>query len=183
MIPLVQTNSPLGEAIIAAQTLAAPWFAVRVHSRAETLAEAGLRAKKYETFLPTYTDCRFYSDRIKKIEAPLFAGYIFCRLDPVAPLPVLTTQGVSYIVSAGRKPCAIDDCEIEAVRRATSSGCSAKPWPYLREGQRVRVRHGAMAGVEGIFLRAKGAGVLVLSVHLLQRSVSIEMDRTWVRPV
>ncbi len=173
MIPLAQNTPPNSE----------PWFAVRVRSHGETLADAGLRAKNFETFLPTYRECRCYSDRIKKIDAPLFAGYVFCRLDPDAPLPVLTTQGVSYIVSAGRKPCPIEESEIEALQRAASSGCATKPWAYLREGQRVRVQRGAMSGVEGILLREKGADVLVLSIHLLQRSVSIEIDRSWVRPV
>ena len=183
MIPFEKTNLTLPKDLAAAAPAAAPWFAVRVRAHAETIADAGLRAKHFETFLPTYKECRFYSDRIKKIDAPLFAGYVFCRLDPEVPLPVLTTQGVSYIVSAGRKPCPIENSEIAALQRAASSGCTAKPWPYLHEGQRVRVQRGAMTGVEGILLREKGAEVLILSVNLLQRSVSIEIDRSWVRPV
>jgi transcription antitermination factor NusG len=53
--------------------------------------------------------------------------------------------------------------------------------PYLREGQRVRITQGPLAGVEGILLQTKlQKGLLVLSIDLLQRSVAVEVDCTAV---
>jgi len=55
------------------------------------------------------------------------------------------------------------------------------PHPYLREGQRARIRRGPLADVEGILVRTKpNKGLLVLSVNLFQRSVAVEVDCTWV---
>jgi hypothetical protein len=57
------------------------------------------------------------------------------------------------------------------------------PWPFLRIGQTVLIERGPLAGVEGILQEVKGKYRIVVSINLLQRSVSSEIDRSWVRPV
>ncbi len=52
------------------------------------------------------------------------------------------------------------------------AGCTAKPWPYLKAGDKVRVGFGSLTGVEGLMIQEKGEDRLVLSISLLQRSVS-----------
>lgn len=159
-----------------------PWFALKVRARGEGLVDDALRRKSYETFLPTYRECRQYSDRIRTVEAALFPGYLFCRFDAEHRVPVLATAGVYDLVRFGDKPAAIDENEIIALQRFAISGLAAKPWPYLRAGDKVRVEFGSMAGVDGLLIKEKGADRLILSITLLQRSVSVEIDRTWIRP-
>ena len=75
----------------------------------------------------------------------------------------------------------IPDREIEAVQKVLAAGRPALPHPYLREGQRVRITRGALAGLEGILVEVRpNKGLLVLSVGLLQRSVAVEVDCTLV---
>src|SRR5690348_14924711 len=116
---------------MSAQIQTHPWYAVRVRSKFEVLASAGLSGKGYEPFLPLYKTRRRWSDRIKEMELPLFPGYVFCRFDAGTRLPVLTTPGVMSVVGYGREPVIIDDAEIEAVRAIIASGLPAIPWPYL----------------------------------------------------
>jgi transcription antitermination factor NusG len=160
-----------------------PWYAVKVRTKGESLVGTLLQRKEYEVFLPTYQESRKYSDRIKKVDAPLFPGYLFCRLDAAHRLPILTTPGVDYILGNNGEPEPLPEEEIEAIQRVLRSGASARPWPFLKTGSRVRVEIGAFAGVEGILLTERGADRLVLSISLLQRSVSVEIDRTWIRPL
>jgi hypothetical protein len=40
-----------------------------------------------------------------------------------------------------------------------------------------------MTGLEGILVRVKESFRLVVSVTLLQRSVAVEIDRDWIRPL
>jgi transcription antitermination factor NusG len=69
------------------------------------------------------------------------------------------------------------------VQVAAASQCPVLPYPYLREGQRARITGGPLAGVEGILVESRpDQGVLVLSVHLLQRSVAMSVDATTVAP-
>jgi transcription antitermination factor NusG len=160
-----------------------PWYALKVRTRGESLVGTILQRKDYEIFLPTYQESRKYSDRIKKVDAPLFPGYLFCRLDVLNRLPILTTPGVDYILGTNGEPEPLPEQEIGAIQRVVNSGAAARPWPFLKAGSRVRVEHGAFTGVEGILLTERGADRLVLSIALLQRSVSVEIDRTWIRPL
>ncbi len=164
------------------QTSQLPWFALKVRARSEALVGDLLQRKAYSTFVPTYQECRQYSDRIRKLDSPLFPGYLFCRLDPERRLPVLTTPGVEYILGNERIPEPVPDVEVEVLLKLADSGANARPWPYLRCGQTVQIRYGAFAGVEGLVVQEKGSDRLVLSVTLLQRSVAVEMERSWIRP-
>jgi transcription antitermination factor NusG len=159
-----------------------PWFAVQVRARAEPLVAEILRGKDYECLLPTYPERRKYSDRVKTVETALFPGYVFCRFDPLLRLPILTTPGVACVVSFGRAPQPVAEAEIEAIQQIMQSGVLAKPWPYLKAGQRVRIDHGSLAGIEGLLVQERGKDRLIVSVHLLQRSVSVEIDRDSIRP-
>jgi len=158
------------------------WFAIQARQRYEKLVATALRNRGYEEFLPLYKCRRRWADRLKEVELPLFPGYLFCRLDPLYRLPVLTTPGVGHIVGIGRMPVPIDDREVAAIRAIVDSQLSAQPWPYLREGQQVRIEAGPLSGVEGIFLRNKGRHRMVVSVTLLQRSVAVEVEPDWVLP-
>jgi transcription antitermination factor NusG len=161
-----------------------PWFAIRARPRWEKLVQQALEGKGYEAFLPLYTSRRRWSDRIKELELPLFAGYLFCRLDlEERRLPVLTTPGVRGIVGIAKTPAPIPDLEIEAVRAIAGSGLAAQPWPFLRVGQSVRIRGGSLDGIEGVLVSSKKHHRLVVSVGLLQRSVAVEVDQAWVEAV
>jgi len=160
-----------------------PWFAVRVSSNHEKIAAQVLDQKYYETFSPLYKVRRRWSDRFKIIEAPLFPGYIFCRIDLEHRLPVLTTPGVVQIVGFGMRPAPVEESEIAALQTIVNSDLPLKPWPYLRQGQTIRIEYGPLSGVEGILLKFKNQNRLVASVSLLQRSVAVELDGDWVLPV
>lgn len=160
-----------------------PWYALRVRSRSEASVAAYLRNQGLEAFLPTYEDTRRWSDRLRRVELPLFPGYLFCRFDPLERLPILKAPGVIHVVGVGRQPVPVDDAEIAAVQMIVRSGLPRQPWPYLQVGQRVRVESGALSGLEGVLLSLKGEHRVVVSVTLLQRSVSLEIERSWARPI
>ncbi len=160
-----------------------PWYGLQVRPRFEKAVSYVLRGKGYEEFLPLYRTNNRWSDRTKTVELPLFPGYLFCRLDVNRRLPVLTTPGVTSIIGCGKKPVPVDPDQVEAVFRLAKSGVPVLPWPYLREGQRVRINRGAMKDVEGLLISIKKQYRLVLSVTLLQRSVSVEIDRDAITPM
>lgn len=159
------------------------WFALNTRFRYEDYVAKQLSAKGYEILLPIYRSRRRWSDRMKNVELPLFPGYLFCRFDANDRLPILTTPGMIQVVGFGRTPVPVEDAEISAIQRAISSDLTREPWPYLQIGERVRVERGAMQGVEGILLSVKGGHRLVLSITLLQRSVAVEVNSSWVAPV
>ena len=159
------------------------WFAVRVKSNFERLTALHLGQRGYDSFLPTYTTRTRWSDRLKNIVRPLFPGYVFCGFDPAFRLPILTTPGVVQIVGIGKEPVPVDNAELESVWKALQSGLAVHPWPFLQLGERVVVEHGPLVGIEGKVIQFKSSYRLVVSIHLLQRSVAAEIERAWIRPV
>jgi transcription antitermination factor NusG len=165
------------------ENLCNPWYAVRVKSRHENTVASHLLGRGYQAFLPLYKSRNRWSDRFKEVELPLFPGYVFCRFNPLNRLPVLTIPGVVYVVGAGRTLLPIDETEIAAIQTAVKSGLPSQPWPFLQIGHRVRIEHGPLSGVEGILLGFRGNQRLVLSITLLQRSVAVQVDSSWVRAI
>jgi transcription antitermination factor NusG len=159
------------------------WYALHVKPRFEKYVTGQLSVKGYETFMPSYVSKRQWSDRVKTLSLPLFPGYVFCRFELHTRLPILVTPGVMAVVGVGKAPVAIEDHEILAIQRVIDSGLPTQRWPYLNCGERVRVEAGPLEGLTGIVVRMKGSDRLIVSVSLLMRSVSVEIDRKDVKPL
>lgn len=159
------------------------WYALYVRSRHEKVVESGLRGKGYSAFSPFYRTKRKRVDRIAEIDVALFPGYVFCHFDSNKRLPILMTPGIVRIVGPGNRPEPVDDTEIASIRTVALSGRPVQPWPFLRSGQRIRLQAGPLMGAEGIFLRVKDEYHLVVSITLLQRAVSVVIEKDAVAPL
>ena len=153
------------------------WYALHVRPRFEKCVTTQLEWKGYEVYIPTYTSKRKWSDRVKTLSLPLFPGYVFCHFDVHARLPVVMTPGVMAVLGAGKHPAPVDEIELSGIRHITASQLQAQPHPYLAAGEAVRVESGPLQGLVGIILRTKGSYRLVVSLSLLMRSVSVEIDK------
>jgi transcription antitermination factor NusG len=159
------------------------WYALFVRSRHEKTVENSLKSKRYNVFSPSYRTKRKRVDRIAEIEVALFPGYVFCQFDPSKRLPILMTPGVVGVVGRGNRPDPVEDTEIDSIRTVALAGRSVQPWPFLRLGQRIRMQSGPLTGIEGIFLRIQDENHLIVSVTLLQRAVSVVIEKDSVSPV
>jgi transcription termination/antitermination protein NusG len=159
------------------------WFAVCTRHQHEKTAARILEYKEFEVFLPLYKARHRWKDRIKEVSLPLFPGYLFVRDGFKRWLAILTTPGVTSIVSCERQPAAIPFSEIEGVKRVVESTLRVEPHPFLKAGDWVRVKYGPIAGVEGILLRKKNVARLVLSVEILGKSAAVEVDATDVERI
>jgi transcription antitermination factor NusG len=156
------------------------WYALAVKPQHEFRVFQGLKGLgEIEGFLPTWKDKRIWSDRVKILDAPLFPGYVFARFEyPARRVPVLRVAGVRSIVGLGHAPAPLAEDEIRTIRTLVSSAFPVRPWPFLRAGHRVRIAHGPLSGVQGVILEQKDEWRMVVSVELLQRSVSVVLDRS-----
>ena len=168
-----------GSAVIASQRLA--WYALKVRTGGESSAVAALQNRGLDPYNPTYKERRRYSDRMKVVETSIFPGYIFCHFDVNKKLPIISSPGVEYIVGVGGTPAPIAEMEMSNVRRVVAAGASASG-PLVR-GQRVRVSHGSLEGVEGVLVRDARGAHLVASIDLLNRSAWLHIDEDQIRLV
>lgn len=152
------------------------WYAAYTCAHHEKHVARQLEEKNINCFLPLYRSVRRWKDRRKELDLPLFPGYVFVQAAPEERLRVLQTSSVVRFVSFRGQPAALDDGEVEGLRNGVANGMKVEPCPFLKVGQRVRVKHGPLAGVEGILVRKKDNLRLVLSIDLLMRSVAVEVQ-------
>lgn len=154
------------------------WYALQTRARHERIVAERLATRGVQTFLPTATEVHRWSDRKKKVEVPLFSCYLFARLGPtkVDRLRVLCVEGVFSFVGRKGEGLPIPDEQIEAVRALVDSQLPCSSHPFLKIGQRVRIRSGSLDGLEGILVSRNGDSTLVISVDAIQRSLSVRVD-------
>jgi transcription antitermination factor NusG len=152
------------------------WCVAYTSANHEKRVAEQLVQRSVEHFLPTYESARRWKDRRTKLRLPLFPGYVFVCLSRFDRIKVLQVPGVACLVGFNGQPAVVADQEIEALRSSTASHLGLQPHPYLKVGHRVRILRGILAGVEGILVRKKNALRVVLSIDLIMRSVSVEVD-------
>ena len=159
------------------------WYAIQTRPRHEKKVCAEVQEKRIESYLPLLTQVHRWSDRNKLVQVPLFPGYVFihAHLDAWVRLSILRVWGALNFVGAQCEPVAIPDSEIEAVQTLLRTQISLTPFPFLRVGQRVRVRGGVLDGMEGILV-TNDKRHLVVSVEGIQRSLSISIEGYDVEP-
>jgi transcription antitermination factor NusG len=152
------------------------WYALYTRHQHEKTVAHILTNKGFETLLPLYAVARRWKDRTKVLFLPLFPCYVFLSGGLERRLDIMTTPGIHALVSNAGQPAAIPPVEIDAIRRAVESGSRVEPHPLLKCGDWVSVKCGPLAGIEGILVRKKNLYRLVLSVEMLGKAVSVEVD-------
>lgn len=154
------------------------WYATYVKSRHEFIAFEELKRKGISAFLPAVTKMRQWKDRKKAVSFPLFPGYLFVNVKPLAAdfLGVLKTRGVvSLISSESGVPSAIPEYEIESLRIMLESGAELDIYPGIREGADVLVRRGPFRGAQGVVVKKENQYILLVNIKILGRSVGVKV--------
>jgi len=155
------------------------WYAVMTRARHEKAVEYRLRDRGVTTFLPTVTEIHRWKDRKKEVELPLFGCYLFVKVMPTNEdrQRVLSTDSVLGLIGNTQGlGTAIPDEQIDAVRILVTHKLPWSSHPFLKIGQRVRIRSGALEGIEGILQARKGDRKLIISVDAMQRSLAIQVE-------
>jgi transcription antitermination factor NusG len=161
------------------------WYAVHTRARHEKTVAERLQEQGVTSFLPLVKETHRWSDRKKVVELPLFSCYVFARMAPgnQQRVQVCRTDGVLQVVGMRGEGIPIPDEQIEAVRALLGEQLPWSTHPFLKIGQRVRIRDGALNGVEGILLSRNGDRTLVVSVDAIQRSIAVRIEGYRVEPI
>ena len=152
------------------------WRALYTRHRHEKSVARALTAKGFTVFLPLYLAPRRWKDRTKVVSFPLFSCYVFINGGLDRHFDIVTTAGVHGFVCCGGFPAVIPLQEIDGIRRVIERSVKIEPHPFMKCGDRVRVKAGPLEGIEGILARKKKFSRLVLTVELLGKSAAVEVD-------
>jgi len=162
------------------------WYCVHTRSRHEGVVYQRLVDKQIQAFLPKMEVWSKRKDRRKKIQKALFPGYLFVyeMMNPQHGLEILKTPGVVKILGNEVGPMPVPETQIESIKKLLDGKAAVSPFPYLKEGQLVRIVDGPLRGCEGFLVKIKEQKEkLVISIDLLQRSVSVEIESASIEPV
>ncbi len=152
------------------------WYAVYTMVRHEKKVNDSLAEKNIETFLPLREVLSKWKDRKKRVRIPLFPGYLFINIPLQDRWNVLNTSGVVKILGVNGNPVPVSLEQIEAVRRVLESKVEYDCYTYFTQGREVVVVNGVLEGVRGRILERRGNYRLIISVDIIKRSISVEVD-------
>ena len=157
------------------------WYAIYVRSRQEKKVHQLLLEKGVESSLPLIKTTRKWSDRKKKVEIPLFRGYVFVNIYiKKDKLNILQTDGVVKFIGIRNEPSRIPDEEIHWVHMMVEKSDTVQSEAEIPVGQKVRVTCGPFKGVEGVAMRAGNQSRLVIVIETIMHSVSVEINPNYL---
>ncbi|HEY1659545.1 MAG TPA: UpxY family transcription antiterminator [Candidatus Sulfotelmatobacter sp.] len=161
------------------------WYSLHTRPRHEKMVAQRLQDRGVTTYLPLITEVHRWSDRKKSVQLPLFSCYVFAKFAPnrTERLRVLRVDGVFGLVGAHGEGSPIPDDQIESVRNLVEGEIPWSCHPFLKIGQRVRIRSGALDGLEGLLVSRNGDRTLVISIDAIQRSLAVRVEGYEVEPV
>ena len=153
----------------------APWHVLHVRSNYEKRVAQHLVVRSVEHYLPLYRERVKWTDRTAVTERPLFSGYVFARFVPDARITVISTPGV--VRSLGDdEGCLVSCAELDRIREGLSSGLLLRPHACASVGQRVRVRNGIFAGVEGVVTEFRQQCKVIIALAAVRQCFSLELE-------
>ncbi len=163
-----------------------PWYALYVHSRAEKKVYAQLTDMGLETYLPLITKMRKWSDRMKKVEEPLFKSYVFVRADEKMHYEIVSIPNVMKFVRFGGKAVVVPENQINAIKKYCDDFEEDEQQLQeheLHEGQLVRITSGQMMGLMGRLAPINNKKRLIVFIESVGHYLPINISRTKIEPV
>jgi hypothetical protein len=124
---------------------------------------------------------RQWKDRRRKLELPLFPGYVFVRLPFTERAKAISTPQVVCLVGGKTSPSAVSDEEIAWIKLGLEHG-RAEPYQYLNVGERVVISSGALSGLEGLLLKIRNSTRVAVALDSIARAFVVEIDACCVKP-
>ena len=157
------------------------WWAVYTKARQEKAFARQLVSMDVPFYLPLVPKDNLIRGRKVQSHIPLFGGYVFLFGSHEERVKGLTTNRVATVLSvADQNQLTHDLLQVSSLIEVNAPLTLEK---RLTSGDPVRVKTGAMQGLEGIVVERRGQTKLLVSVRMLQQGVSVAIDDFVVEPL
>jgi len=158
------------------------WYALYTRPRFEKKVDKELRDLQIETFLPLKTVTKFWSDRKKRVEEPVFPSYVFVHANAKERHDAFQPQGVVRIVSFNGQPARIPQHQIEAVRRILAAGFDPVVTHSFSPGDPVEIIAGPLIGLRGYVRTYRGNNHFTVLVDGIRLALLVHIDAAYLKP-
>lgn len=159
------------------------WYVVYTRPKFEKKVLQETTLQHIECYLPVKQELRQWSDRVKRLQSPMFPNYLFVKIDIHDKVKVLRMDGVIHFVGFDGQPVAVSEDEIEKIRRIEGGSNTLTTEYYYCTGDKVRVKQGAFSGMEGILLRKSNQVRFVIKLPVISQAVSVEIESSCIERI
>lgn len=154
------------------------WVVIMTKPKMETEAKVHLERQGFVVYLPIWIDLKRRSDGWKKVQSPMFPGYLFAKIvnKEQSISPIRSTRGVSQLVCFGTEPARASDSLVQEVRRLetvrNADGDQLKPF---KPGDEVSIIAGPFKGISAEVLSSDQQRVILL-MQVLGKNQQLEFE-------
>ena len=160
------------------------WFVMYTAPRAEKKVAKRLEENKIEVYLPIIEEVRQWSDRKKKVQRPLFNGYLFVRTERTRLWEALQVQGAVKFVNFSGNHAVVRDEEIAAIKRIVATGVAVEvDDSEIKEGEQVKILGGPLQGFEGECIQKGNQDYFIIRVPSIHQTVMVNVPRKFLEVV
>jgi len=157
------------------------WWVLYTRVHQEKAIVRQLYGRQIPYYLPLVAKTNVCRGRRFVSQVPVFAGYVFLFGTNEERVASLTTNRVSRVLEVEDPEQLTHD--LRQLQHLIASRAPLTLERRLMPGDRVRVRSGPLAGLEGTVLKRHGGTRLLVAVNLLQQGASVEIDACQLEPI
>jgi len=157
------------------------WYAIYTRSRYEKKVSMELEERGLEHFLPLVPQLRYWKDRKKIVNMPIFPGYVFVNINISEKIRVLRANGVVRFIEFNGSPSPIPDAQIEDVRQLLKYPDRVETASYFNCGDPVEITAGPFSGIRGKIIHSRGKQRLLVGIEIIHQAISVEIDSAWLK--
>ncbi len=133
------------------------------------------------TTLPCYSSRHKYRGKTVVFEKPLFPGYVFLQVADGEENKIAQSDYVARILKVQDQPQFVR--QLADILAALQSGLEIRLVPEIGAGARVKIRSGALAGVEGWVEERFGSETVLLRLDFIGQAAAVKLGASEIELV
>ncbi|TFV94329.1 UpxY family transcription antiterminator [Algoriphagus kandeliae] len=158
------------------------WYVMYTASRSEKKVATRLREKGWEVYLPLVTELRQWSDRKKKVERPLFNGYVFVKTHRNQLWECLQVPGSVKFVHFSGNHATVREEDLDKIRRVVETGVAVETdGGEIEPGEQVQVMGGPLQNMVGECIEKGNKDYFVIRIPGIYQNMLINIPRKYLQ--
>jgi transcription antitermination factor NusG len=157
------------------------WWVLHTKARQEKAVARFLHHSRIAFYLPLISRMTMNRQRKYTSEIPLFAGYVFVYGSHDEVTACRQTERLANVLPVPDGKQLRSD--LGGVLKLIECGAPLTAEKRVQPDQRVRIKSGALQGIEGIVSRRKNRMRIVVIVNFLQQGVAMDVEDWLLEPI
>jgi len=150
------------------------WFVAHVRPRCEKKLKQYCARAEIPATLPCYRSVRKYRGKTVTFEKPLFPGYVFIQLLSRQKPKVVQSDYLANLLVVHDQALFVQ--QLGEILKALDTGLEVYLAPDIGVGCRVKIKSGALRGVEGWVEKRYGMTTVLLRLDFIGQAAAVKLQ-------